>query len=180
MVGTNTGDAFQMQATTAFSLQVADVHGLVYSGQCVFVVLPGAMGELGILAHHAPLLSILQAGEMRMQLPDGSTEVLFLEGGFAEVQSAGVTVLADLSLRIPDLDPAAIKENIANAKNILAQGKQSEMNFLAAELELQRELAKYRAYQKYSSVPASEKPEYDWHRPAVPQAPKINPSALED
>jgi len=169
-----------MQATTAFSLQVADVHGLVYSGQCVFLVLPGEMGELGILAHHAPLLSTLQAGEMRMQLPDGSVEVLFLEGGFAEVQPAGVTVLADLSLRIPDLDPAAIKENIANAKNILAQAKQSEMNFLAAELELQRELAKYRAYQKYSGVPVSEKPEYDWHRPAVPEAPKINPSALED
>lgn len=169
-----------MQATSAFSLQVADVHGLVYSGQCVFLVLPGELGELGILAQHAPLLSILQAGEMRMHLVDGSIEVLFLEGGFAEIQPAGVTVLADVSLRIPDLDPAAIKEKIATAKNTLAQATQSEMNYLAAEQELRRELAKYRAYQKYSGVAVSEKPEYDWHRPAVSEPPKIHPSALED
>lgn len=164
----------------AFPLQVADVHGLVFSGQCVFLALPGELGELGILAHHAPLLTILQAGEMRMHLPDGSVEVLFLEGGFAEILPNGVMVLADLSIRIPDLNPATIQEKVAEAKAAVASSKPGEMDFLRAEQELRRELAKYRALQKYASMPPEEKGEYDWQRPPVPEAPKINPSALED
>ena len=167
-------------AKNAFPLQVVDVHGLVYAGQCVFLVLPGELGELGILAHHAPLLTMLQAGEMRIHLVDGSMEVLFLEGGFAEIQPSGVTALADVSLRIPDLSPATIKENIENAKTAVAQSKSGEIDFLKAEQELRRELAKYRAYQRYATIPPVEKNEYDWQRPPVPEAPKIHPAALED
>lgn len=163
-----------------FPLQVADVHGLVFSGQCVFLALPGELGELGILAHHAPLLTILQAGEMRMHLLDGSVEVLFLEGGFAEILPSGVMVLADLSLRIPDLNPATVQEKVAEAKAAVASSKPGEMDFLRAEQELRRELAKYRALQKYASMPPEEKGEYDWQRPPVPEPPKINLSALED
>ena len=169
-----------VDAKTAFPLQIVDVHGLVYSGQCVFLVLPGELGELGILAHHTPLLTILQAGEIRMHLVDGSMEIAFLEGGFAEIQPSGVTVLADMSLRIPDLNPTAIKENIENARTAVADNKHSEIDFLKAEMELRRELAKYRAYQKYATIPPDEKNEYDWQRPPVPEPPKIHPSVLED
>ncbi|WP_248885351.1 ATP synthase F1 subunit epsilon [Acidithiobacillus acidisediminis] len=170
-----------MNANRTFSLSVVDVNGLVYSGDCTFVVLPGELGELGIFARHAPLLSILQAGELRAHFPDGLAEVLFIEGGFAEIQPSGVMVLADVSLRIPDLNPNAIKKGIEKAKEAVMQNKKhNTIDFIKAEQELQRELAKYRSYTKYTSTGSEQRQEYNWQRPTVAAPPKINPAALED
>jgi F-type H+-transporting ATPase subunit epsilon len=71
------------------------------------VFAPGADGELGIAPRHAPLLTLLKAGEVRVQTPDGQEQHFFVGGGALEIQPSRVTVLADTALRAKDLDEAA-------------------------------------------------------------------------
>ena len=71
------------------------------------VFAPGSQGELGIAPRHAPLLTLLKAGEVRVQTPDGQEQHFFVGGGALEIQPNKVTVLADTALRAKDLDEAA-------------------------------------------------------------------------
>src|SRR5256886_16936988 len=71
------------------------------------VFAPASQGELGIAPRHAPLLSLLKAGEVRVQTPDGEQHFFFVGGGALEVQPTKVTVLADTALPARDIDEAA-------------------------------------------------------------------------
>jgi F-type H+-transporting ATPase subunit epsilon len=71
------------------------------------VFAPGSQGELGIAPRHAPLLTMLKAGEVRVQTPDGAEQHFFVGGGALEIQPNRITVLADTALRAKDLDEAA-------------------------------------------------------------------------
>ncbi|MGC9127861.1 MAG: ATP synthase F1 subunit epsilon [Acidithiobacillus sp.] len=166
----------------SFRLNVADVHGEVFTGLVEFVVVPGMLGELGILPGHAPLISILRAGELRITPVEGHPQILFLEGGMVEVQPNIVTVLADNSLRVTDIDPKLSKSRIAAAQQALKDHRgHSDMDFAKAELELQRELAKLGAFERYrASVQEGKGQYYDWQRPAPQAAPKIHAEALEE
>lgn len=164
-----------------FHLQIVDVHGEIYTGLATFVVVPGELGELGILAGHAPLISILKAGELRITPVEGPPEILFIEGGMVEVQHEMVTVLANNGLRVSDIDPKLSQNRISAAERILKERKASEMDFVAAELALQSELAKLRAFQKYQQArQGNEKLEYGWERPPLEGIPEINVQTLED
>ncbi|WP_414041870.1 ATP synthase F1 subunit epsilon [Acidithiobacillus sp. M4-SHS-6] len=164
-----------------FRLQIVDVHGEIYNDLATFVVVPGELGELGILFGHAPLISILRAGELRITPVKGPPEILFIEGGLVEVQSAIVTVLAHNGMRVSDIDPKISQSRISDAERVLKAHHGTDMDFAVAELELQKELAKLRAFQRYQQAQQlGNKQVYDWERPPLEGIPEINVQALED
>ncbi len=171
-----------MPQSRTFRLNVVDIHGEVYTGLAHFAAVPAELGEIGILPGHAPLLTGLRAGELRITQADGQTQILFLEGGLLEIQPDIVTILADASLRIMDIDIHASKERIKTAQTTLAKAAVPAMDFARAELELQRELAKVNAYQRYQkdAQRGGDASTYDWTRPPAQNVPKVNVHELED
>src|SRR4029434_11328732 len=79
----------------------------IFSGRVTMVVATGTLGALGIMPGHAPLLTGIKPGPVRLKLESGEEQVFFASGGFLEVQPGVVTVLADTALRADDLDAAA-------------------------------------------------------------------------
>src|ERR1700739_63013 len=79
----------------------------IYSGTAEMLVATGEFGELGIVPGHAPLLTLLKPGEVRITLPGGGQEIYYVSGGILEVQPKCTTVLADAVERAEDLDEAA-------------------------------------------------------------------------
>ena len=171
-----------MQQNRAFRINVVDIHGEVYSGMAHFAAVPAELGEIGILPGHAPLLSGMRAGELRITQADGQTQILFLEGGLLEIQPDIVTILANASLRIMDIDIQDSKERIRDAQSTLAKAAVHPMDFARAELELQREVAKVHAYQRYQAYEqrGGNTSDYDWERPPLQNVPKVNAQELED
>ena len=78
----------------------------IFSGRVTMVIATGTLGELGIMPGHAPLLTGIVPGPVRLKMDGGDEEVFFASGGFLEVQPGVVTVLADTALRADDLDEA--------------------------------------------------------------------------
>ncbi len=130
-------------------VDVVSAEESLFSGPARFVALPGEAGELGILPKHTPLISRIKPGSVRIELPNGSEEFIFVAGGILEVQPHCVTVLSDTAIRGKDLDEqkatqakAAAEEAMKNAKNGVDMAKaQSELAVLAAQMAA---LRKYR------------------------------------
>ena len=95
---------------------VATAEREVYRGDADFLAAPGAAGELGIMPKHAPLLSALKPGELRVHLGENIDEV-FISGGFIEVQPDMITILADSAERASDIDEAAALEATRKAED---------------------------------------------------------------
>jgi F-type H+-transporting ATPase subunit epsilon len=88
-------------------VDIVSAEGAIFSGDADMVFAPAKMGEVGIAPRHAPLLTLLKPGEVRVQMPDGQEQHFFVGGGALEVQPNKVTVLADTALRAKDLDESA-------------------------------------------------------------------------
>jgi F-type H+-transporting ATPase subunit epsilon len=97
-------------------LSVVDTHNEIFNGEITEVTVSGIMGGLTVLAGHAPLISLLKAGEMHYSTVLGEPESLFVYGGIMEVQPKIVTVLADNILRTSELDADAAKESMERAR----------------------------------------------------------------
>jgi F-type H+-transporting ATPase subunit epsilon len=97
-------------------VDVVSAEESIYSGEAEFVVLPGVAGELGIYPKHTPLLTQIKPGAVRIKVPNEAEETLvFVQGGFLEVQPNVVTVLADTAIRAHDLDEVKALEAKAKA-----------------------------------------------------------------
>jgi F-type H+-transporting ATPase subunit epsilon len=94
-------------AANTIHVDIVSAEGEIFSGAASMVFAPGSQGELGIAPRHAPLLTLLRAGEVRVQTPDGAEQQFFVGGGALEIQPNKVTVLADTALRAKDLDEQA-------------------------------------------------------------------------
>jgi F-type H+-transporting ATPase subunit epsilon len=110
---------------------VVSVKESLYSGAVTMLIAKGAGGELGIMPGHAPLVTLLQPGAIRVQLENGTEELIYVSGGVLEVQPHVVTILADTAVRAENLDEAAILEARKNAETLLANQK-SELDSAAA------------------------------------------------
>jgi F-type H+-transporting ATPase subunit epsilon len=88
-------------------VDIVSAEGEIFSGAASMVFAPGSQGELGVAPRHAPLLTMLKPGEVRVQTPDGQEQQFFIGGGALEIQPDRVTVLADTALRARDLDESA-------------------------------------------------------------------------
>jgi F-type H+-transporting ATPase subunit epsilon len=116
-------------------VDVVSAEEEVFSGQAQFVALPGELGELGILPGHAPFITRVRPGTVRIKTDQGQEELLFVAGGILEVQPGGVSVLADTVIRGKDLDEAKVNEAKRLAEQAL-QTKSSDMNYASAQAEL--------------------------------------------
>src|SRR5215468_1143187 len=129
-------------------VDVVSAEEQIFSGDAEFVVLPGVEGELGIYPRHAPLLTQIKPGAVRIKIPgQAADELVFVQGGFLEVQPARVTVLADTAIRAKDLDEAsalAAKKAAQDAK----QNKTTREEIAQAEGELAAALAQLEAIRK--------------------------------
>jgi F-type H+-transporting ATPase subunit epsilon len=110
------------------------------------VFAPAAMGEVGIAPRHAPMLSPLSPGEVRVQDADGNEQSFYITGGLLEVQPHLVTVLADTALRGDQLDEAAALAAQQQAEKAL-EGASEETDLARAQAELAEARARYRAAQ---------------------------------
>ena len=96
-----------MANTATIHVDIVSAEGEIFSGTASMVFAPGSQGEIGVAPKHAPLLTLLKAGEVRVQTPDGQEQQFFVGGGALEIQPNRVTVLADTALRAKDLDESA-------------------------------------------------------------------------
>ncbi len=92
----------------------------IFSGLIEMVVATGSLGELGVTAGHAPLLSDLKPGPVRLIKQNGEEEIYYLSGGYLEVQPNMVSILADTAVRADDIDEAAAAEAVKDAEQALA------------------------------------------------------------
>jgi F-type H+-transporting ATPase subunit epsilon len=129
-------------------VDVVSAEEQIFSGDAEFVVLPGVEGELGIYPRHAPLLTQIKPGAVRIKVPgQAADELVFVQGGFLEVQPARVTVLADTAIRAKDLDEASAQAAKKAAQDAM-QNKTSREEIAQAEAELASALAQLEAIRK--------------------------------
>ena len=107
----------------------------IFSGLVEMVVAAGCLGDLGISPGHAPLLTALIPGPVKLILQNGEEEVFYVSGGFLEVQRGVVTLLSDTALRADDLDEAAAQQAVEDAEKAIAnQGAEFDYSTAAAQL----------------------------------------------
>jgi len=129
-------------------VDVVSAEEQIYSGEAEFVILPGVMGELGIYPRHTPLFTQIKPGSVRIKPANSATEELvFVQGGFLEVQPDVVTVLADTAIRAKDLDEKAALEAKRAAEEAM-QNKTTKEEIAVAEAELSSALAQLEAIRK--------------------------------
>ena len=129
-------------------IDVVSAEEAIYSGDAEFVVLPGVMGELGIYPRHAPLITQIKAGTVRIKVPGkDEEELVFVQGGFLEVQPNQINVLSDTAIRAADLDEAKVVEAKKQAEAAVAARKDKQ-EIATAEAELAAVSAQLQAIQK--------------------------------
>src|SRR6185436_11696311 len=101
-------------------VDIVSAEAEIFHGQATLVVASGEMGELGIAPHHAPLITRLKPGQVRVLQPGGEEQSFYVSGGILEVQPQVVTILADTAIRAKDLDEAAAKKAKDEAERALA------------------------------------------------------------
>ncbi|HEX4871670.1 MAG TPA: F0F1 ATP synthase subunit epsilon [Nevskiaceae bacterium] len=131
-------------------IDIVSAEGHIHSGEASFVAAPAIMGEVGISPRHAPLLTTLKPGELRVKTPAGEELRFFVGGGILEIQPHLVTVLADTALRGEEADEAAAaaakaaaEEKLKGAASATDLSKaQAELAEAAARLEFVKKLQK--------------------------------------
>jgi len=129
-------------------IDVVSAEEAIYSGEAEFVVLPGIAGELGIYPRHAPLITQIKAGVVRIKVP-GKTEeeMVYVQGGFLEVQPDHINVLSDTAIRAADLDEAKVLEAKKAAEEAI-RARSEKQEIATAEAELAAISAQLQAIQK--------------------------------
>ena len=131
-------------------VDVVSAEESIFSGEASFVALPGEAGELGIYPKHAPLITRIKPGVVRILKTDNTEELVFVAGGILEIQPNVVTVLADTAIRGHDLDEAKATEAKKRAEEAMANAKsdidlaraQGEFAMMAAQLATLSKLRK--------------------------------------
>jgi F-type H+-transporting ATPase subunit epsilon len=128
-------------------VDVVSAEESLFSGMAEVVIVPGEMGELGIYPRHAPLITRIKPGSVRIKLPGGSEELIYVSGGMLEVQPSIVTVLADTAIRGGDLDEARALEAKRAAEEAM-RNRTSDIDYAQAQAELLEAVAQLHAIQK--------------------------------
>ncbi|MFQ3222683.1 MAG: F-type H+-transporting ATPase subunit epsilon [Porticoccaceae bacterium] len=118
----------------------------LFSGSVEMIVATGSLGELGITPGHAPLLSDLRPGPVRLVKENGEEEVYYLSGGYLEVQPGSIAILADTAVRAGDIDEAAAAEAMKTAEQAIAN-QSSEIEYSKAASMLAEATAQLRTVQ---------------------------------
>jgi F-type H+-transporting ATPase subunit epsilon len=114
-----------------FHFELTSPERLVFSGEVEHVVVPGFEGEFGVLADHAPLISLLRPGILKVLGPQEQQFVV--RGGFAEVNPKGLTVLADFAASVADVDREMLASQIKDLEEDVADAAEGEARDRAAQ-----------------------------------------------
>jgi F-type H+-transporting ATPase subunit epsilon len=128
-------------------VHIVSAEGELFSGAAAAVFAAGSQGDLGIYPRHAPLLTLLRPGEVRVRLPNGSEEHFFVGGGALEVQPSRVTILGDTALRARDIDEAAALAAKQRAEEAL-RDRAGHISIAEAQAELARAAAQLKLIQR--------------------------------
>jgi len=129
-------------------IDIVSAEESIFSGMAEFIAAPAIMGEVGIYPHHAPMITALKSGSVRIKLADKSEEQLvFVSGGILEVQPGHVTVLSDTAIRGADLDEAKALAAKKSAEDAI-KNKSAEIDFAKAQAELAQAMAQLQAIEK--------------------------------
>ena len=126
---------------------IASAEEEIYSGRIAMLSLVGTLGELGVLPGHAPLLTGIRPGPVRLRDEDGEEEVFYAAGGYLEIQPGVVTVLADTALRASDIDEAAAAEAQQEAERALTEAA-AEMDYGRVQAQLAAATAQQRTLEE--------------------------------
>ena len=132
---------------TTVHCSIVSAEQEIFSGLVEMVVASGTLGELGILPGHAPLLSGIKPGPVKLVLEGGDEEIFFASGGFIEVQPTAVTILADTAIRADSIDEAAATEAEQKAQAEL-NDQRAEVDFARVTADLQEQAAMLRTVRK--------------------------------
>ena len=133
------------------TVDVVSAEEQIFSGEAEFVVLPGVEGELGIYPRHTPLFTQIKPGAVRIKVPgQAQEELVFVQGGFLEVQPHKVTVLADTAIRAHDLDEVKALEAKKRAEDAMTN-KESDETMATAQAELSIAMAQLEAIRKFKN-----------------------------
>ena len=133
--------------TKTIRCDIVSAHAEVFSGEVAMVFATGVAGELGITPRHAPLITQLKPGPVRVQDTNGEEQFFFVSGGIIEVQPHVVTVLADTAMRGADLDEAAARAAKAEADRELAD-RTGEVEVAEAQAKLAEAVAQLQAIER--------------------------------
>ena len=136
-----------MAEANTIQVDIVSAEGEIFSGPAKMVFAPGSQGDLGIAPRHAPLLTLIKAGEVRVITPDGVEHPFYVGGGALEVQPNKVTVLADTAARAKDLDEAQAMAAMQRAEEAL-KDKAGHLSQAEALAELARAAAQLKVIER--------------------------------
>lgn len=129
-------------------VDVVSAERSLFSGVVEFLVVPAAMGEVGIYPRHAPMITKIKAGSVRLKLPDrDEEELIYVSGGLLEVQPLVVTILADTAVRGKDLDEVKALEAKQRAEEVM-RDRTAAIDYAQAQAELAEAVAQLHAIQR--------------------------------
>ena len=140
-----------MAEAPTIHVDIVSAEGEMFSGAAAMVFAPASEGDVGIAPRHAPLLSLLKAGEVRVKTPDGEEHHFFVGGGVIEVQPAKVTILADTAMRAKDIDEAAALAAKQRAEEAL-RDKAGHITLAEAQAELARAIAQIKLIERLRKI----------------------------
>lgn len=134
-------------SAVSVQLDIVSAEGQLFSGLVELVVANGLQGELGILYNHAPLLTALKPGAVKVIRQGGEEDFFYVSGGMLEVQPDHVTILADTAVRAHDIDEAAAIEAQKRAADAISN-RDAKIEYAKAATELAEAAAQIRAIQQ--------------------------------
>ena len=110
----------------AFKFELVSPERLLVSEQVESVVIPGAEGEMTVMAHHAPVMTTIKPGVVTVKTAEGKAERYVVFGGFADIVPAGCTLLAESAVAVGDIDRADLARRIQEAREDVADAKDDQ------------------------------------------------------
>jgi F-type H+-transporting ATPase subunit epsilon len=132
---------------TTMHCDIASAEQQIFSGKVEMIVAAGSLGDLGIHPGHAPLLTALIPGPVRVVMEGGEEEIYYVSGGFLEVQPGTVHILADTAVRAHDMDEANVAQAMKEAEEAI-QNQGAEMEYAEAASQLAQAAAQIRTLQQ--------------------------------
>jgi len=129
--------------TMTVHVDIVSAEKEIFSGNAEMVFAPAELGEVGISPRHAPLITKLKPGEVRVKVSDTESYPFYISGGLLEVQPHLVTILADTAVRAKDIDEAAALDAKAKAEEALAD-KTSKFDYATAQAQLEQAVMQLR------------------------------------
>lgn len=133
--------------TMTIHVDIVSAEQEIFSGLAEMVFAPAEMGDVGIAPRHAPLITKLKPGEVRVKLSEKEYQAYYVSGGFLEVQPDLVTVLADTAIRAHDIDEAAALQAKARAEEMLSD-KSGKFDYAIAQAELAQAVNQLRTLER--------------------------------